>query len=391
MTFKVKPILVKSATIFACTFVLYFASLQCIPLKNTLSAQENNWVSYRAKVNKINKETKEVYEGTDLYKTTVYFEATIKDAPLKNKTVEAIQVIDDFIALVAQKINVGDNIILLSMEDDQGNDIFVFEEYHRLPSLMVLLVIFVLMVLLFGGLKGVNTIISLLLTCASIFYVFIPAIFTGYNLYKTSILICLYITIMTILIVNGYNKKSFVAILGCFLGVLVAGLLSKIMISTLKLNGFLNNDSLYLISILKNGKADLLALIFSAIIIGSVGAVMDVAMSLSSAIYELKESVENISVKKLIKSGFTIGRDIMGTMANTLILAYIGSSLTFILVLIAYNSSFLSLLNQQMITVEILQALAGSIGILCSIPLTVIIAAVVYSIKIVIKVDKTSD
>ena len=158
--------------------------------------------------------------------------------------------------------------------------------------------------------------------------------------------------------------------------------------NAMHINGYLNNDSLYLEALLPGGQKDLVAVLFSAIIIGAVGAVMDVSMSLSSALYELATSVKDISFKQLVKSGFAIGRDMMGTMANTLILAYIGSSLSFILVLIAYNSSFLGLLNNQIIAFEIMQALTGSIGILCGIPLTTFIASALYSIKIVVTVTE---
>ena len=252
--------------------------------------------------------------------------------------------------------------------------------------MMVLLFVFVVLLLIFGGIKGLNTLISLVLTCASLFCWFIPSIFNGANLYVSSISVCLYIIVMTVIIVNGLNKKSLASIAGCFGGVLVAAALSVIMKNAMHINGYLNNDSLYLESLLPGGQKDLVAVLFSAIIIGAVGAVMDVSMSLSSALYELATSIKDISFKQLVNSGFAIGRDMMGTMANTLILAYIGSSLSFILVLIAYNSSFLGLLNNQIIAFEIMQALTGSIGILCGIPLTTFIASALYSIKIIVTV-----
>ena len=389
--------------------VLYIASLFCVPLKSTISAQQNDWHSYKAVVTEIVKSTTEYYEGEyDLKRTTIVFNAKIVSGQYKGKIVPVVQVIDDFISLQAEIVSKNNRIIVLQMNDLENgtqnavfasdflqnnlenyieNPTFVFEEYHRTFPIIVLGIIFVALLLLFGGTKGIFTLISLFLTCAAIICIFIPSIFSGYSIYTSSILICLYIIVMTLLIVNGANKKSLAAIIGCFSGVLVSALLSVIMSKIMHLNGFLNTNSLYLASILPNGKSDLLAIIFASIIIGSVGAVMDVAMSLSSALFELSESVEGISFKKLLKSGFTIGRDIMGTMANTLILAYIGSSLSFLLILIAYNSSFLALLNHQMIIVEILQSLAGSLGILCGIPLTALVSAFLYSVKITVKIE----
>jgi uncharacterized membrane protein len=109
-----------------------------------------------------------------------------------------------------------------------------------------------------------------------------------------------------------------------------------------------------------------------------MGAIMDVAMSISSALWELKEKAGMIKFDTLLRSGLTIGRDIFGTMANTLILAYIGSSLSVILILSVYSNSLLTLFNSEMIIVEILQALAGSFGILLTMPLTALFCSLIY-------------
>ena len=383
------------------TAVLSAASFQYPPLKNTLAAEKNGWNSCRGKVLEIIDTSVEYYENADnLKKTAILFNVKLYDGKFKGRTVKAVQMQDDFIALKSDAVKKGDSVIILQLNGDAApslaentpyqeifdNPVFVFEEFYRFSSMTVLLLVFVVLLLIFGGIKGLNTLISLVLTCASIFCWFIPSIFNGANLYASSISVCLFIIVMTVIIVNGINKKSLASIAGCFGGVLIAAALSVIMKNAMHINGYLNNDSLYLEALLPGGQKDLVAVLFSAIIIGAVGAVMDVSMSLSSALYELATSVKDISFKQLVKSGFAIGRDMMGTMANTLILAYIGSSLSFILVLIAYNSSFLGLLNNQIIAFEIMQALTGSIGILCGIPLTTFIASALYSIKIVVTV-----
>ena len=383
------------------TAVLAAASFQYPPLKNTLAAEKNGWNSCRGKVLEIIDTSVEYYENADnLKKTAILFNVKLYEGKFKGRTVKAVQMQDDFIALKSDAVKKGDSVIILQLNGDTApslaentpyqeifdNPVFVFEEFYRFSSMTVLLLVFVVLLLIFGGIKGLNTLISLVLTCASIFCWFIPSIFNGANLYASSISVCLFIIVMTVIIVNGINKKSLASIAGCFGGVLIAAALSVIMKNAMHINGYLNNDSLYLEALLPGGQKDLVAVLFSAIIIGAVGAVMDVSMSLSSALYELATSVKDISFKQLVKSGFAIGRDMMGTMANTLILAYIGSSLSFILVLIAYNSSFLGLLNNQIIAFEIMQALTGSIGILCGIPLTTFIASALYLIKIVVTV-----
>ena len=262
-------------------------------------------------------------------------------------------------------------------------------EYVRTDTLIMFGAAFALLLIIFGGLKGLNTILSLSFTCLAIFSVFVPAILSGKNIYLWAITTCTYIIIMTLLIVNGANKKSLCGAVGCFSGVLVSGGLSLFADKFLKLTGMVDEESLYLKFLLDDRTIDLKAIIFAAILIGAVGAIMDVAISLSSALYEVYEANATCTPAILMRSGMTIGRDIMGTMSNTLVLAYIGSSLSLVLLLAAYSSSLLGLLNREMIVVEILQALVGSFGLLLTIPLTSAVCSLVYCHKSKVKTAKT--
>ena len=147
----------------------------------------------------------------------------------------------------------------------------------------------------------------------------------------------------------------------------------------IKLTGYVDENSVYLVYLNEENPIDLKAIIFSSIIIGAIGAIMDVAVDISVALKEIADKVKDSSFHSIVKSGLTIGRDILGTMSTTLILAYIGSSLSVVLLLVAYNSSLTYLFNREMIVVEILQALVGSLGILFTIPLTSIICGILYT------------
>ena len=138
----------------------------------------------------------------------------------------------------------------------------------------------------------------------------------------------------------------------------------------LVLTGLVDDNAMYLYLLREDRPIDLKAIIFAAILIGAIGAVMDVAMDLSSSLQELSIHSAHPTFASLSRSGFTIGRDIMGTMANTLVLAYLGGSLAVVLLFAAYAPTLTHLFNREMIAVEILQALAGSLGILASIPIT---------------------
>lgn len=380
---KLNSIMYIITVIFSVIFI--FAGNRIFTQKSVLW-QGQNGLAEKARIIEIKSIDTDEYslgEGTSMSTTTVNFKAEILSGEYKGKIVSGIQNIDNFSPYVTKQIEEGDKVLLTH---DEGDNIdisrdWIYSEMLRTDKLMILMVSFLLLILLFGGKKGVNTIVSLGFTCLAIFGVFVPSVLAGANIYITSVIICLYTIIMTLVIVNGCDKKTLSAIIGCFSGVLLAGVITLIMNKILHLTGVLDETSIHITLLDTEKPIDLLGIIFGSIIIGAMGAVMDVSMSISSSLYELSKKVENADFYMLIGSGFTIGRDIMGTMANTLVLAYIGSSLSSVLLLIIYNPNILSLMNREMVVVEILQALVGSIGILFTIPFTSFIAAFLYSKK----------
>ena len=334
---------------------------------------------YQAKVIEVLDEQNDTYDfgGETVTERYLNLKAKIINGDKKGEIIELKQTLEGLYDVNTPPAKVSDILMVYPSEEDESS--WVAGDYVRFGKIKVLIVIFVLLVILFGKKKGLNTILSLAFTCLSIFLVFVPSILAGYNIYYSSVIICIYIVIMTLSLVSGFNMKSLSAGLGCISGVMVAGLIGVIMQKSMKLTGLVDDDSMFLLMMNPDNPIDLKAIIFAAIIIGALGATMDVAMSISSSLKEISDELKDVSFKKLFKSGITIGRDIMGTMANTLILAYIGGSLSIVLLLITYNSSLTEILNREMIIVELLQSLAGSLGILFTIPFTTIISAYLYS------------
>lgn len=308
----------------------------------------------------------------------LHFRAKILDKAYDENLVTAIQLFDMSSLMYSNPVKPGDKILLYENVDVDGVITWYADQPIRINGIIVLGIVFLVLLLIFGRWQGFNTIIALIFTCLSIFVVFVPSVIAGYNIYATSIVTAVYIVVMTLFIVYGGNKKSFVAALGCIAGILLSGLLTIIMSNVLELTGLLDEDSMNLLYINPEAPIDLRGVIFAAIILGAIGAVMDVSMSIASALNELAENMRTPSFSQVVKSGFEIGRDMMGTMSNTLILAYIGSSLSVLLLYCAYNSSFIYLMNKEIIIVELLQALIGSIGILTVIPFATVISAKVY-------------
>ncbi len=311
---------------------------------------------------------------------TVRFKAQALNSDLRGKTLDAVQEIDKSYAFSPRQVEQGDKVLIDSYVQN-GEQVFYFGDFIRITPLLWLLVIFCTLVIAFSKMQGLKTVISLGFTCISVFCVLIPAILNGHNIYLWSILVCVFITVMTLAIISGFNKKALCAGIGCVCGVMCAGLITLVTDKFLNMSGLLEEESIYLLQLYPDNPINLKAIIFAMIIVGAVGAVMDVSMSISSSLYELRLKSPDIRPKELMKSGFTIGRDMMGTMANTLVLAYIGSSLTSVLLLVAYNSSIEQVVNREIIIAEILQALAGSLGMLLTLPLTSAICSVIYYVK----------
>lgn len=308
---------------------------------------------------------------------TVYFKAQALNTERRGKTLDVIQEIDKSYAFSPKQVEQNDKILVESYTEG-GETFYYFGDFVRITPLIWLLVIFCVLIIVFSRMQGLKTIISLGFTCLSVFCVLIPAILNGHNIYLWSVLVCVYITVMTLSIISGFNMKALCAGIGCISGVMCAGLVVLITDKFLNMTGLLEEESIYLYQLYPDNPINLKAIIFAMIVVGALGAVMDVAMSISSSLHELKIKSPEIKPAELMKSGFTIGRDMMGTMANTLVLAYIGSSLTCVLLLVSYNANIEQVVNKEMIIAEILQALAGSMGMLLTLPLTSAVCAAMF-------------
>lgn len=355
--------------------IVYLFTAYKIAIGNGVFGDKEDVVSVRAKVLRITDEQETVSEeesGGKISMQYIFFEAKATSGKVRGKTLYAVQEKDMLYGLPQPEVEVGDNVILVYDPNDEGTADYYLSDFSRITPLVMLCAFFFLLILIFGRKKGLDTIISLVFTCLAVFINLIPAILNGQNIYIWSIVTCVYITVMTLVLIEGLNVKCFAAGVGCVGGVLVAGALELLLRDQIKMSGVLDSEWLYLYNLRKDNPIDLKAIIFAMIIVGAVGAVMDVAMSIASSLSEINEKSPDLPARELLKSGLTIGRDIMGTMANTLVLAYIGSALCCMLLMVTYSSNVSQILNREQIAVEILQALAGSIGILAALPLTAI-------------------
>ena len=306
------------------------------------------------------------------------FTAIISSGKYKGLTVRATQYTYKDNSIMPVGVNEGDKVVLSRLTSG-GTSEWAFENYERIDKIFMLLIVFAALLAFFGRKKGVSAVLSLLFTCLALFYVFVPSITAGMNIYASTVIICVYIIAVTFALSGGTDKKSLSAAIGCTGGVVFSGIIFIIMDKAMKLTGYYNTQSSRIVELFSQSPIDLKGVVFAMITIGALGAVMDVAMSIASSLGEIKNTGRKITKYSIFKSGLRIGRDIMGTMTNTLILAYIGSNLAGVLIYAASNYPILQLLNEEEIIIEFLQSLAGSLGMLFTIPFTAAVSAALFT------------
>lgn len=271
---------------------------------------------------------------------------------------------------------VGTKVIVRLDVDEQG-ELYVVSvpAYNRAPVMLGLALIFAALLVIIGRKKGVMALVGLVYTLACIWFIQVPMILRGAEPVLVSIIIVALTTAASLLFLTGLSRKTLCAVLGCVCGVGVAGIFAAVSGSISQLNGFNLPEAEDLVLRATQDTVRISGLLVSGILVASLGAVMDVAMSISSSCWELRQLNPGLPKAALFRSGMNIGRDAMGTMANTLILAFAGASLNTLLLFRIYGYPAIQLFNSDAIAVELIRGLAGSIGIILTVPLVAALSA----------------
>lgn len=383
---KKKQIIIYIITVVFSVLFLFVGNVVCRPP----IFDNGDEIYYRAKVVEIKDVVEEEYSLDDGYTMVsskrIMFDALIKSGPYKGDTVEVSQDVDNMYAYQPRDVKVGDEVLIsrpaydysMIEEDISEEEVeWVLIDHNRIGKIIVLVFAFLLLIVIIGRVKGLSTILSLIFTVLAIFMVYIPSILKGYNVYLMTVVVSVFVIFMSLIIINGWNKKTLCAIFGNVMGVAIAGVLAAIVSRVWGLTGVVEEE--YVLLSQYETPIDLLSLVWGGVVIGALGAIMDVAMSIASAMNELNEEMRDKTFGRMLRSGMNIGRDAIGTMTNTLILAYIGGALATVLLLVAYNKNLYYLFNLEMIMAEILSAVVGSIGILAAVPATALFSAYVFN------------
>ncbi len=262
----------------------------------------------------------------------------------------------------------------LRVVEDGSVNAWVYN-HKRQNYIYVLVGAFFTLLLIFGGIKGLHAALSLAFTGVVLIFLMIPLIFRGFNPIMVSILCTAFITVVSFILIGGFERKTLAAIAGTLIGITCAGILSYTFGNLTHISGMNMDKGEQLIYVAQDYNIQVRGLMFAAILIASLGAIMDVAMSIASSMQEIHTQSPKIGTAALLKSGLVVGKDIMGTMANTLILAFAGGSLSLILLIWGYQMDYRQMINMPFISIEIIQGLAGSIGIILTVPFTALVSA----------------
>lgn len=269
-------------------------------------------------------------------------------------------------------------IVRLDLDDSGAPYIVSVPNYDRGLVFFGLLAVFILLLVLIGGKKGAMAVLGLGYTVACVWFVLVPLLLRGVPPIPATIGIVALTTAASLLLLTGFSKKTLCATLGCVGGVAAAGLFAAAAGALSPMNGFNMSEAEELVLRAYDSQLHISGLLVSGILIASLGAVMDVAMSISSAIREIYDQNPALSRGALFQAGMRVGRDLMGTDSNTLILAFAGSSASMLVLDYAYDLPLLQIINSNNIGIAVMQGLSGSFGIVLAVPVTVLLAVAVY-------------
>lgn len=282
--------------------------------------------------------------------------------------------------LYGGQLKAGDGATLLISTYADGSHVATVYEYNRLPALAVIVALFLIATVAVGGKVGAKSLVALAMTLVCLFWILIPLLMKGAPTLLTVFLVCAYITVVTMVILGGVQRKTVCAALGTIAGTALALLFGLAAQSLARVDGLRLADVEPLLQLRQTGTPlGLRGLLVGGIVISALGAVMDVAMSIASALTEVHTVAPNRNTRELFRSGMNIGRDMVGTMTNTLILAFLGSGFALIIYLYSLGLSPYQLISSSYLTIEVVSSISSSIGVILSVPLTALISSVILT------------
>ncbi len=275
----------------------------------------------------------------------------------------------------------GDEVFVLAEEGVDGDTIFTITDIARLRPLFFLGLLFVLIILAIGRMRGFRALLGLVFSFLVIIAGIIPGILAGNDPVLVSLGYATLIVLVSTYMVYGFNKKATIAIAGMFAGTVIVGILSVTFTHFARLSGYAAEETMFLVGLL-GGAINFEGLLLAGFIVGTLGVLDDLAVSQVSVVVELKRADPTLSRRELFRRAMRVGVDHIASMVNTLFLAYAGASLPLLLLFRFQEAPFWNteqVLNHEIIATEIVRTLVGSIGLALTVPITTILAAYAFT------------
>ena len=279
------------------------------------------------------------------------------------------------------EVGVGTRVVVKCDEPEGITPGYSLYNYDRSVGIITAFVIFIAVICLVGKMKGLYAAIALVVSMLIIGAGLVPAVFNGHSPVMATLISCIAISAVTLLLLNGFSKKTGAAIFSTFIGLGASAILYAVVARLLCVTGYNLEDTETMILIARGTGLRIGEILFSSILLASLGAVMDTAMSIASALFEIVETKSDITKNELYTSGINIGRDMIGTMCQTLVLAFTGGAVSSIIMMLAYGTSLHRFLSSDFLAIEILQALTGSFAVILTVPITASFCASLHKQK----------
>lgn len=293
---------------------------------------------------------------------------------------ETTYVTNYFSSLYNVRVSQGDKVSIRIDTGDSGYQVSIYN-YYRVPQMLGCVAAFVLLLFVIGGKKGAKSAAALIFTMVCIIGILLPLSLKGYSPLWITIFIILICNLLTFFLIDGIQTKTIIASAGSVCGVLAGAAFALAAQWMMSVTTLQTEEAETLLLITTTTKLELKDLFLCGILIACMGAVMDVSMSIASAVAEIHSVNPQLGTWELFRSGMNIGRDAMGTMSNTLILAFAGNSFNMLLMIYSYGIGFQQLMNTDFIAVEVIRSIAGSIGIICTVPIVAFMAGAAFGKK----------
>ena len=262
----------------------------------------------------------------------------------------------------------GDTVVSSVYSQDRGLQILLFAALDLLALFLI------------GGLQGVKGALGLVFTFGCVLFVYLPMVYRGWSPFWSAVLVCGVTTVVTLWLLGGPTRKTLAATAGTVAGVVMAGVSASLFSFATGITGWNVSDIESLMTLWNTSGIQVGGLLFSGLLISALGATMDVAMSIASSMAEILAQTPDLSRRDLFRAGMRVGRDMMGTDSNTLILAFAGGSISMLVLNYAYDLPWLQIINSNNIGIAIMQGLSGSFGVVLCVPATVALSTLLYTL-----------